>query len=84
MNFIRLPLAKAPTYFCAREMPASTSRQRSNAASSPLAKTTRSLLAAWAPVPLTGQSRRILLCAASCAWPRVFTSIGKVLHSTTI
>src|SRR5213076_1790239 len=44
MNFIRLPLPKAPTYFCARDMPASTSRQRSNAASSPLAKTRRSLL----------------------------------------
>src|SRR6202047_230142 len=65
-------------------MPASTSRQRSNAVSSPLANTTRSFLAAWAPVPLTGQSSRILPWAASCASPRAFTSIGKVLHSMTI
>src|SRR5215470_14236913 len=64
MNFIRLPLPKAPTYFCAREKPASTSRQRSKAASSPLAKTTRSFAAACAPVPLTGQSSRIFPCAA--------------------
>ena len=49
---------------CARDMPANTSRQRSNAISSPLAKMTRSFLAAWAPVPLTGQSSRILPCAA--------------------
>jgi metal-sulfur cluster biosynthetic enzyme len=45
---------------------------------------TRSFLAAWAPVPLTGQSSRILPWAASRASPRAFTSIGKVLHSITI
>src|ERR1700730_16151717 len=84
MNFILLPLPKAPTYFCARDMPASTSWQRSKAASSPLAKTTSSFVAACAPVPLTGQSSRILPCAASCASPRAFTSIGRVLHSMTI
>jgi hypothetical protein len=31
-------------------------------------------------VPLTGQSSRILPCAASCACPRAFASIGKVLE----
>lgn len=80
MNFILLPWPKGPAYFWRREMPASTSF----AAWSPLPKTTRSFRAACAPVPLTGQSRRILPYSASMARPRSFTSSGNVLHSMTI
>src|SRR5262245_52508509 len=84
MNFILLPWPKGPTYLWARDMPVSTSFAHLNAASSPLQKTTRSFRAACAPVPLTGQSSRILPCPASVARPRSFASSGSVLHSMTI
>jgi hypothetical protein len=83
MNFILLPWPKGSTYFWTRERPASTSFARSNAALSPLAKTTRSFRRLRAGAAQRAVER-ILPCPASTTRRRSFASRGSVLPSMTI